>query len=165
MLLSWWCGIHSSAAPARDLYQRLYRSLASPPEQLLFRTYCERYGGNDGTDVLALLPQVYLHYDPYTRAERRRQPGELKRGRMDFLLLLPSRARIVIEVDGKHHYADNSGMASPAKYAEMVAEDRRIRLNGYEVYRFGGAELGAPGAKAAVSSFFDRLLAIHTRDE
>jgi very-short-patch-repair endonuclease len=55
-----------------------------------------------------------------------------------FFLLMPNRARVVLEVDGQHHYANNNGKASPSKYAEMMAEDRKIRLRGYEVYRFGG---------------------------
>jgi hypothetical protein len=42
---------------------------------------------------------------------------------MDFLLLLPNRARVVIECDGAQHYADDLGRASPQRYAEMVAED------------------------------------------
>jgi len=29
----------------------------------------------------------------------------------------------------------------PRRYASMMAEDRDLRLKGYEVYRFGGAEL------------------------
>jgi hypothetical protein len=39
----------------------------------------------------------------------------------------------------------------------MVAEDRRLRLAGYEVYRFGGLELGEPGAEDMLSAFFDEL--------
>ena len=58
---------------------------------------------------------------------------------MDLLLLLDRGVRIVIEVDGIHHYADGA-KASTSKYADMVAEDRRLRLAGYELYRFGGAE-------------------------
>jgi very-short-patch-repair endonuclease len=160
-LVEWWRASWPSADPARDLYQRLYRSLASPPEQLLFRTYCQRYRGEAGREVPALLPQVYLHYDPYTRAERRQREGELKRERMDFLLLLPSGARVVLEVDGQQHYADDDGKASPRKYSEMVAEDRRIRLNGYEVYRFGGSELARSHAEAELVTFVNQLLAIH----
>jgi len=34
------------------------------------------------------------------------------------------------------------GRPSPARYAEMVREDRRIRLAGYGLYRFGGHEFG-----------------------
>jgi hypothetical protein len=42
----------------------------------------------------------------------------------------------------------------------MVREDRRIRLQGYEVYRFGGAEFVNPqAAKLMLSEFFDQLLA------
>jgi hypothetical protein len=60
---------------------------------------------------------------------------------MDFLPLLPNRSRIVIECDGVQHCADDDGRASPHRYADVVAEDRVLRLRGYEVYRFGGAEL------------------------
>ena len=48
--------------------------------------------GTKGVDRDAL-PQVYLHYDPYVRSQLGVQPGQLKRQRMDFLLLLPRRAR------------------------------------------------------------------------
>jgi very-short-patch-repair endonuclease len=82
---------------------------------------------------------------------------------MDFLLLLPNRARVVIECDGIQHYAnDNGRAASPRRYAEMVAEDRELRLRGYAVYRFGGQELQEPAhAKKVLSSFFDSLAERH----
>lgn len=109
---------------------------------------------------------MHLHYDPYTRRERGGQ-GPLTRERMDFLFLLPNRVRIVIEVDGKHHCArqqaspagQESWTAAPDLYSVMVAEDRALRLKGYEVYRFGGYELMQPEAEEVVSTFFDRLLA------
>jgi very-short-patch-repair endonuclease len=65
---------------------------------------------------------------------------------------------VVIEVDGKQHYASGE-KASPELYAQMVAEDRRLRLAGYEVYRFGGAELFSEARKAMVEGFFDQLAA------
>jgi very-short-patch-repair endonuclease len=77
---------------------------------------------------------------------------------MDFLILFSSRHRVVLEVDGRQHFADGD-IASPSPYAQMVAEDRRLRLNGYEVYRFGGAEPAGPGAEAMLSDFFDQLTA------
>jgi hypothetical protein len=40
----------------------------------------------------------------------------------------------------------------------MAAEDRNLRLQGYEVYRFGGFELTGTGAKNAVYSFLTRLI-------
>lgn len=40
----------------------------------------------------------------------------------------------------------------------MVAEDRRLRLAGYEVYRFGGHELQDPKkAEQMLTKFFDDL--------
>jgi hypothetical protein len=68
-----------------------------------------------------------LHYDPFTRKERAGWPGPLRRERMDFLLLWPGGVRVVLEVDGKHHYADGE-VASPTRYSEMVTEDRALRL-------------------------------------
>lgn len=165
-LVDWWretSGIQdqSYVEVARDLYRRLAESLASPPENTLFRTYCERYGVAEDKDKQpALLPQVYLHYDPRTRRERGGRPSVLMRERMDFLLLLPRGVRIVLEVDGKQHYAQGD-TASPRLYSEMVAEDRRLRLRGYAVYRFGGHELTAPGAAEVLREFFDRLLSMY----
>lgn len=167
-LVDWWAdhagepGAHQREN-AGALYLRLRKSLDEGPEQLAFATYAARYGKPGGFDLPALIPQVYLHYDPYTRTELAAlraasgKPGELARQRMDFLMLLPDRVRIVIEVDGKQHYADGDA-ASPKRYAAMVAEDRRLRLAGYEVYRFGGLELTGAGAKGVLNSFFDQLL-------
>jgi hypothetical protein len=45
----------------------------------------------------------------------------------------------------------------------MVAEDRDLRLRGYEMYRFGGAELvDGPKTAQLLDDFFDRLLARYT---
>jgi hypothetical protein len=81
---------------------------------------------------------------------------------MDFLLLLPQRTRVVLEIDGAQHYSVN-GTADPKRYADMVAEDRALRLARYEVYRFGGHELAGkgPAEVAKLNSFFDQLLALH----
>lgn len=163
-LLLWWQsrtpGVSGDPRDAaRNLYKRLARSIGSPAEATMFRAYGHRYGSVDGETAPALIPQVYLHYDPYTSRELAAMEGqELPRQRMDFLLLPSQRRRIVIEVDGKQHYSDND-RPSPKRYAEMVAEDRRIRLAGYEVYRFAGIEMTRPDAKDVVLRFFDELLA------
>jgi very-short-patch-repair endonuclease len=136
----------------------LAESLGSAPERRLFETYCKHYGPARSFELPALIPQVYLHYDPYTRAEIAARAGEeLPRQRMDFLLLFPDRVRVVIEVDGKQHYSTDD-RAEPRLYAQMMAEDRRLRLSGYEIYRFGGQELTGAGAEAVVSDFFGALL-------
>jgi hypothetical protein len=164
-LVRWWkdaSPIEQSKTDAqRNLYLRLSASVASNPLELsVFRTYCKRYGRIDADDIPAILPQVYLHFDPLTRAQRKGVSSVLVRERMDFLLLFSGRSRVVIEVDGIQHYATGN-TASPRLYAEMVAEDRRLRLRGYEVYRFGGAELSRRGALDVLDKFFDDLLERH----
>jgi very-short-patch-repair endonuclease len=113
-----------------------------------------------GFGLPALIPQVYLHYDPYSQRHRR-SAGPLPRQRMDFLMLLRGRRRLVIEIDGQQHYADGD-QASPRLYAEMMREDRALRLDGYEVYRFGGAEFRDPQeAGTEIRAFFGRILTSH----
>jgi hypothetical protein len=164
-LVQWWADAHPDpeadlVAQARALYQRLIVSLdpASPPERILFEAFCKRY--SESFDLPALIPQVYLHYDPYTKQQLGPEGSVLARQRMDFLLLLPGRTRVVLEVDGAQHYSED-GRAVPARYAAMMAEDRRLRLAGYEVYRFGGHELRGPKAARLLGTFFDQLLARH----
>lgn len=144
---------------AKNLYYRLRASLNDNPVELaVFNAYQKRYQAD--LDTPALIPQVYLHYDPHTAQRRARttEPGPLPRQRMDFLILFSDRKRVVIEIDGRQHYADENGKASPSRYAEMVAEDRRLRLTGYEVYRFGGHELHEPAkAEQMLDKFFDDL--------
>jgi hypothetical protein len=87
------------------------------------------------TNVATGLHSSTLHFDPATQSARRSagQSGSpLARRRMDFLILFSSRYRVVLEVDGVQHYA-NGDTARPAHYGEMVSEDRRLRLAGYEV--------------------------------
>lgn len=164
-LIQWWRERQRFAddVPPRDvgldLHNRLRASLDDNPVELrIFDAYAARYKAY-GFAIPALIPQVYLHFDPTTQFSRRSagQSGTpLARQRMDFLILFSSRHRVVLEVDGKQHYA-NGDMASPALYSQMVAEDRRLRLAGYEVYRFGGAELMKDDADKMVADFFDQL--------
>ena len=59
-LVEWWMAMNGrlgDPAPAgRTLYMRLCSSLASPPEHLLFKTYCALYGSR-GFDIPALSPK------------------------------------------------------------------------------------------------------------
>jgi len=84
---------------------------------------------------------------------------------MDFLMLLPNNVRVVLEIDGKQHYSkENDGglhIASPELYAEMVTEDRRLKLAGYEIYRFGGLEFYKSKIEDKLVEFFKELLTHH----
>jgi hypothetical protein len=160
-LTVWWARHNSLAdeeehAVAVSLYRRLIMSMDNDAERFIFDCYCARYGTH-GFEVPALIPQVYISYDPYTRGFG----GTLTRQRTDFLLLLPRRRRVIIELDGIQHYADEEGRAAPERYAQMVAADRELRLAGYEIYRFGGHELASRRqASRLLDAFFASLLAI-----
>lgn len=52
-------------------------------------------------------------------------------------MILLDRHRIVIRIDSKHNYADGDKVP-PSHYSDMLAEDRRMKLVGYDLYRFGG---------------------------
>jgi very-short-patch-repair endonuclease len=165
MLINWWCkakGTNNAVQDdvRRELGQRLRVSLQSEPERIFFDTYFKLVKPRYGQNLPALLPQVYLHYDP--RNQNEREKPILVRQRMDFLMLLRNSTRIVIEIDGIQHYASSDGQASPTYYAEMVAEDRRIRILGYEIYRFGGAEFkNLDQISKIIASFFDDLFCKH----
>lgn len=158
-LQEWWSDteqIADATQAKRTLFRRLKASLPrnSPPQILLFDAFFDEFR-SAVPNLPALLPEVWLHWDPRTVKER--GPDALLRYRMDFLLLLPQGVRVVIEVDGKHHYADTAGKADVQRYAQMVKADRELKLAGYEVFRFGAAELQADTAKADVKDFFEAL--------
>lgn len=142
-LHDWWQDTHkiSEKTTAKSsLHKRLLESLPknSPGQKNLFIAYHKVLGPK--AEDPALLPEVWLHWDPKTVRER--GPDALLRSRMDFLLLLPHGQRVVLEVDGSQHYTRDHGRTpDTAKYAEMVAQDRDLKLRGYEVFRFGHDEL------------------------
>ena len=171
-LVQWWKekeGITALDDARTNLGKRLFASLANAPEKEFFSAYFRHFREPLGDLLPALIPQVYLHYDPEI-VSRLADRQVLVRQRMDFLMLLPGRQRIVLEIDGKQHYAENCANvwhANPRRYAEMVTADRDLRLRGYEVFRFGGSEFDHPkekrkeAIKKLVSSFFEQLFTVH----
>ena len=161
-LQSWWArreGIEESERAKRTLYKRLLSCLpdSSPPQGLLFEAFFEHFQAGV-PDLPALLPEVWLYYDPKTVRERGKEA--LFRQRMDYLMLLRAGVRVVLEVDGRHHYSSN-GRPAPRRYAELVKADRELKLCGYEVYRFGASELEGNAGRRLVGSFFDNLFRKH----
>lgn len=170
-LVEWWAVRNKvdprDAATRTHLGERLGKSLASEPERRLFKSYFKSLRPLLGDAIPALIPQVYLHYDPMTLRELRER-GDTRRfevQRMDFLLLLPHGVRVIVEVDGQQHYStgmDASAKPSPEEYARTARADRHLRLAGYEVYRFGGYELRDENlCGTAVLEFFLRLFRRH----
>lgn len=104
-----------------------------------------------------MIPQVFLHYDPYSKNQRGNNII-FSHQRMDFLMLLQGGIRIVIELDGKRHYSDGE-KASPELYAEMVKDTRDLQMKGYQVFRFGGYEfMGNQKPKQMIKNFLKRFL-------
>lgn len=163
-LVIWWAELKGIHEPNKEtelnVYKRLFSSLDSPPEKLVFKYYFKFFKAKFDKNLPALIPQVYLHYDPYTLKQRAGNMY-LPRQRMDFLLLFSNKQRIVLEIDGKQHYSDGD-VSSPKKYSEMVQADRELKLNGYEVYRFGGFELmDEETASKIIKEFFEKLFKKH----
>ncbi|MDT0307301.1 hypothetical protein RM780_10035 [Streptomyces sp. DSM 44917] len=159
-LQAWWRETHqlpSDVEAKATLYNRLGECLprSSPPQRNLWELY-HAIHGPAVPDLPALLPEVWLHWDPKTVRSRGRDA--LFNQRMDFLLLLPHGQRIVLEVDGAQHYSTPDGRANTAEYAATVRADRDLKLSGYEVFRFGATELiGRDDARSLLQQFFTEL--------
>lgn len=165
-LQTWWQRVHPEPldvdAAKKTLYNRLRGSLPaeSPPQQLLFDLY-HKINRTQMPSLPALLPEVWLHWDPKTIRQRGADDALLSQ-RMDFLLLAPSHIRIILEVDGATHYTDQHNQPSPARYAQNARYDRDMQLRGYTVYRFGAAELASEDqATPMLETFFTQMFAKH----
>jgi len=161
-LIEWWSELEPDTAPefAKALGKRLSESLSSEAEKNIFRQYFHLFKEKLGDNLPALVPQVYLHYDPDIFRNLKGRES-FPRQRMDFLLLFPNAKRVIIEVDGKHHFSANDAPCLKT-YAEMVATDRDLRLLEYEVYRFGANELLGKGSKGRIEQFFEKLFLKHS---
>ena len=157
-LQNWWAEKHNlkDLEAKSQLYFRLLASMPkeSPPQKLFFESYFRIFASNI-PELPALLPEVWLHWDPKTVRER--GPEALKSFRMDFLMLFSHEIRVVIEIDGKQHYSNPSGKADPLRYATMAKSDRELRLSGYDVYRFGATELDENSGPKHIQEFFSLL--------
>ncbi|WP_234319372.1 hypothetical protein [Streptomyces sp. NRRL S-237] len=161
-LLSWWQetrGIADQEQAARALYNRMKDSLPkeSPGQKNLF-WYYHQANWDCLSGLPALLPEIWLHWDPKTLRER--GAHAMKNLRMDFLMLLPGNRRVVLEVDGMQHYTCNEGTEPDStKYAATMAGDRDLKFRGYEVFRFGHDELrDRDRAQPLLADFFATLL-------
>lgn len=104
-----------------------------------------------------LIPQVYLHYDPKSKSERKNCTfnEDLIFQRMDFLMLYNGR-RVIIEIDGNSHIT-SLGEADIVKYAKQLEYDRVMKFLGYEVFRIGNSELDTETWETTLKNFFDNL--------
>ena len=152
--MKWWEPKSLNENVQQDLFTRLLNSMDSKPEKYFFTQYYKIY--EEREDFPALIPQVYLHYDPHAKIWRGSSIVYTHQ-RMDFLMLLSNGVRIVIEIDGKQHYSEGD-KSSPKLYSEMAIDTRELQLKGYEVYRFGGYEfMNITESKRMIQEFFEKL--------
>lgn len=152
---------------------RMWKSVehcGSPIERKFFSAYLELVK-ELGDEVPALLPQVYMYYD--SKVQRDRLKKIFDHQCMDFLMIISEGRRIVVELDGIQHYAEDEELklsdrpypvhiASTSRYSSMVSAQRDMTLAGYEVYRFGGKELyDDEEAERIVKQFFKDLFEKH----
>ncbi|MCM1214931.1 MAG: hypothetical protein NC331_06430 [Lachnospiraceae bacterium] len=160
VLVDWWRKQTTDEKAEKSLYDRLYKSLDSDIEKFFMREYYRLYRNVNKKDIPALIPQVFLHYDPYTKLQRGNNIV-FAHQRMDFLMLLQGGIRIVIELDGKLHYSDGE-KASPKLYAELVKDTRDLQMKGYQVFRFGGYEfISSQNPQKMIEEFFEKLFDLY----
>lgn len=136
-LVDWYADENGICEDKEEVFcRRLVASMDSEPEKTMLRAYYS-FLHDKNINGPALIPQVYLYYDPQTLKQRGYKLFEHQK--MDFLMIFSHRDRVVIEIDGKQHYAKGN-VASPELYASMVKAQREMSLYGYDVYRFGGYE-------------------------
>lgn len=152
----------------KGMAELFYNCLDSEPERLFYKAYID-YLKKHGKNIPALIPQVYMYYDPKTKKQREWQIFEHQK--MDFMMIIAPTQRIVFEIDGSQHYSEDEiapgthykHYSSPVKYAEMMKAHRDMVLAGYDVYRFGGRELWVNSSVTEetviknIGEFFDML--------
>lgn len=101
-LQDWWSSATGEGGEKakRSLYRRLLACLpeTSPPQRFFFEQYYLIHAARMPA-FPALLPEVWLHWDHKTVAQR--GADALLHFRMDFLLIISQSVRVVLEVDGK----------------------------------------------------------------
>ncbi|MER5639210.1 hypothetical protein ABT095_19895 [Kitasatospora sp. NPDC002227] len=150
-LIEWWGRrdenfLLSTDSQIARLQARLEASCnpKSEPERELLRFYWQLAERRGFGAMPAILPQVYLHDDPLTQKARDMKGGRVLDSQVrDFMMFLPGGRRVVLEIDGKEHYATQDGRVDASAYAKTARDSRRLTLHGYELYRFGGFEFAA----------------------
>ncbi|MFP3413749.1 hypothetical protein SB773_19460 [Bacillus sp. SIMBA_074] len=139
-LFEWW--EKRNGKTRQDLIRKL-RSVCNEPEKFFFDEYYSLYKDDY---YPAILPQVTISYSPILSKSDLEKLNIVPEHRytMDFMVIPNKNTKIVIEIDGIEHYSyknpDNINVASTRLYAEQMKSDRKLKLKGYTIFRFGGYE-------------------------
>ena len=158
--VSWqflWNLVQSNFTDFDALILKLRESIPvnSPQAKRFFETYFQQTASQGNFDAPALLPELWLHYDPLTKKVRG-GVKVLESQRCDFFLKI-GRREIILEVDGIQHYATADKKPDYIGYGRQCAWDRDRLLNGYEIYRFGTSEF-IIGFDESIKVFMKKLV-------
>lgn len=134
-LKKWWSKQNNTSTTLENKMNESIREDATF-QKLVFNTYKNKIESSLGDKVPALLPEVELYHNSYTK----KQNPDSEPQRMDFCLVLKNRKMILIELDGIQHVSawDNrtkKWIASESKYAKQCQFDNDWKLDGNEIYR------------------------------
>jgi hypothetical protein len=153
-MVGWW---RSNRRDDDSLYQRFWKCCQTDEERVVLDFYYKGIASGESRGELpALLPQVWLAYDPLTREQRFGKPA-LDQQRLDFLMYLPGRRKMIIEIDGIYHISQGDGRACLGVYSKGLAAERGLMAKGYTVYRFGTDEIQQNAAEVLGQFFHDIL--------
>ena len=118
-----------------DLSDRYDKAIAPRCEKLFYEAYTKQFI-NTGFEIsnceIALLPQVYVNWDPYTKEQR---GYKLVNQRVDFLWYGPNHFPLIIEIDGPSHWE------FPDEYCVQCRTDRDLMDLGFHIRRFTNDEI------------------------
>lgn len=131
-----WC--KEKGIPKDEFYKKIRNSIPTKAkEQIKFYDYyMEKIYNRDSKKNFFLFPEVYVNLNINN--------GDGEPQRADFMLVLPNKEKIIIEIDGIGHYADEyqqKWYASEKKYAKDREFDRNMIFKGYKVVRFSNYEI------------------------
>jgi very-short-patch-repair endonuclease len=154
-MLRWW---RSNRRAEDSLYERFKSCCQNADERAVLDFYYNAKVGriDENCELPALLPQVWLAFDPLTRQQRLGEAA-VDRQRLDFLMYLPGRRKVIIEVDGIYHISKGDGRACLETYSKGLAADRGLMAKGYMIYRFGADEI-QKDASDVLGQFFHDIL-------
>ena len=138
---------------------RMYKtSMQYECEQIFYQAYFAQfikpYLENKHRAPIALLPQVYLNWDPLTQKQR---GYKLVNQRVDFLWYGPNHFPLVIEIDGPSHWE-----FPDVGYRVQCEFDRDLMDRGFHIRRFTNDEIRSWHSQnrleEEVKSLFSRYL-------
>ena len=134
-----------------EFYNKIEKSIRNSAEyQIKFYKYYMKNIYTDYKNDFFIFPEVYVNVNV--------KKGDLENKQcVDFMIILPSKQKIIIEIDGIGHYGkkrNEEWYADIKNYTIDRKFDRQMQLDGYKVFRFSNSEIDNTDL---LDEFFERL--------